>query len=92
MTGLGGTRLVVVVDIVVVIVVVVGEFFADMFTHRNPLADFLHRYLTFLAVRKEPAFTHFDPTICVAALETDETLKSDRDKQIPRTTPICFFI
>ena len=42
-------------------------------------------------MRKEPAFTHLVPTICGAALETDETLKSVKDKQIPRTTPMCFF-
>jgi len=42
-------------------------------------------------VRKEPGFTHFVPTICGAALETAETLKSVTDKQNPRAKPMCFF-
>ena len=83
--------MVVVVDEVVVVVDVGFALFIDVITHRNPLEDFLHWYLTFLAVRKEPAFTHLVPTTCGAALETDETLKSVKDKQIPRTTPMCFF-
>ena len=84
--------MVVVVDEVVVVVDVGFALFIDVITHRNPLEDFLHWYLTFFAVRKEPTFTHFVPTTCGAALETDETLKSVRDKQTPRATPMCFFI
>ena len=79
------------VDVVVAVEDVVGELFADMVTHRKPLEDFLHSYLTVFAVRKEPAFTHLVPTICGAALETDETLKSVRDKQNPTITPRLLF-
>jgi hypothetical protein len=42
-------------------------------------------------VRKDPAFTHFDPIICGAAFETEETLKSVRDKQNPTITPRLLF-
>jgi hypothetical protein len=77
-----------VVLVVVVLVVVVA---LPIFVHRKPWEDFLHWYLTFFAVRKAPAFAHFVPTICGAALETDEALRSVRDKQSPRATPMCFF-
>ena len=86
-----GKVLVVVEVVAVVEVVVVGVPFGDVITHRRPLADFLHRYLTFFVVRKEPAFTHLVPTTCGAALDTDETLKGVKDKQSPRKTPMCFF-
>ena len=62
-----------VTTVVAVVVIVVDVPFGKLITHRRPWADFLHWYLTFFAMRKEPAFTHFDPTICGAALETDET-------------------
>ena len=42
-------------------------------------------------MRKEPACTHLVPTIWDAALDTDETLKSVRDKPIPKITPNSFF-
>ena len=74
-----------------VVVVLIGAIALLALTHRNPLADFLHRYLTFFAVRKDPAFTHLVPTTCGAALDTDETLKDVRDKQNPRAKPMCFF-
>ena len=77
--------------VVVVVEVVVDTLLVDMVTHRRPLADFLHWYLTFFAVRKEPAFTHLVPTTCGAALETGETLKSVRDKQNPTITPRPLF-
>ena len=83
------TVLVVVVDTVLV-VVVDTVLVVDVTVHRKPLADFLHSYLTFFAVRNAPAFTHLVPTICGAALETGETLENVRDKQIPRKTPMCF--
>ena len=86
-----GKVLVVVEVVAVVEVVVVGVPFGDVITHRRPLADFLHRYLTFFVVRKEPAFIHLVPTTCGAAFETDETLKSVRDKQNPTITPRLLF-
>jgi hypothetical protein len=65
---------------------------ADAITHLKPLVDFLHWYLTFFAVRKVPAFTHFDPTICVAALETEETLiRKNTKTQSPTDNPRCLF-
>ena len=45
----------------------------------------------FFVVRKVPAFTHLVPTTCGAAFETDETLKSVRDKQNPTITPRLLF-
>jgi hypothetical protein len=86
-TESSGTTIVV----VVVEVVVIDVPFGDLTTHRSPLGDFLHRYLTVFTVRSVPAFAHLVPTTC-GALETDETLKSVREKQIPRATPMCFFI
>ena len=72
-------------------VVLIGVTGLLALTHRKPWADFLHWYLTFLAVRKEPALTHLVHTTCGAALETDETLKSVRDKQNPTITPRLLF-
>ena len=80
-----------VVVVAVVVVVLIGVTGLLALTHLKPWADFLHRYLTVFAVRKDPAFTHLLPTICGAALETDETLTSVRDKHSPRATPMCFF-